>query len=219
MTQIYEACVTSVSQARAAARAGAHRLELCARIATGGLTPPRARIATVRTAVSLPIHIMIRPRPGSFHYDATELRRMREAIAVARDAGADGVVCGALDGRYRVDAAAMELLVRAGSGLAITFHRAFDQVADPLDALETLASLGVHRILTSGGAATALEGADRLRRLAAAADGRIGIIAAGKVRAGNVAALIAATGVREVHAHLRRVSEMRALAEGVGGGR
>jgi copper homeostasis protein len=215
MTVFYEACVTSVSQARRAEQAGAHRLELCARIATGGLTPPAGRIRAVRAATSLPLHVMIRRDRGDFRGDTATLRRMHTEIVAARRAGADGVVLGVLRRDGLVDVPAMEGLMDASKGLTVTFHRAFDRVPNQLAALEELVSLGVDRILTSGAAPTALAGAGALRALVHAAAGRIGIIAGGRVRADNVRSLLASTGVTEVHAHLTRLGEMRALGEAV----
>lgn len=215
MTALYEACVTSVSMARHAEQAGAHRLELCARIATGGLTPPINRIRAVRAATSLPLHVMIRRDRGDFRCDARALHRMHTEITAARLAGADGVVLGVLRQSGAVDVPAMEALMAASEGLTVTFHRAFDRVPDPLAALAELVSLGVDRILTSGGPPTAQAGASRLSALVRAARGRIGIIAGGKVRADNVRSLLATTGVTEVHAHLTRLGEMRVLARAV----
>ncbi len=216
MTTTYEACITSVSQARHAERAGAHRLELCARIGTGGLTPPAGRIRAVRAATSLPLHIMVRRERGDFQCDAMALRQMHIDIEAARSAGADGVVLGVLRHDSSVDVPAMKGLMAASKGLTVTFHRAFDRVPDPLAALEELELLGVDRILTSGGPPTAHAGASRLSALVHAARGRIAIIAGGKVRADNVRSLLATTGVTGVHAHLTRLGEMRALARAVG---
>lgn len=216
MTLLYEACVTSVSQARLAERAGARRLELCARLGVGGMTPPVARIAAVRAATTLPLHVMIRRDAGNFRCDAAQRRRMHADAQMARAAGADGIVVGILAGDSRVDLPAMRTLLQEAGGMAVTFHRAFDRIPDPLEALEELVGLGVHRILTSGGAPTARQGAPGLARLVAAARGRIGIIAAGTVRADHAAALAAATGVHELHAHLRTAGEMRALARALG---
>lgn len=212
MSAIYEACVTSVAQARAAQRAGADRLELCARIGTGGLTPPADRLASIRATVSLPIHVMIRPRPGGYSYSAAEVDAMRHCIEVARRGGAEGVVLGALTPSGAIDTDALASLLEVADGLAVTFHRAFDEVGDPISGLEHLVALGVDRILTSGGAPTARAGTPRLRKLVAAARGRIGIIACGTVRASNARRLIAETGVPEIHAHLTSPSEMQALA-------
>jgi len=213
----YEACVSSIAQARAAQHAGADRLELCARLATGGLTPPEPRLRAVRAAVSLPIHVMTRPRPGEFTATPDDVRAMVCSIRTARAAGADGIVVGVLRPDDSVDRSAMVPLLRAARGLSVTFHRAFDHVADPFAALELLIELGVDRVLTAGGARTARQGIPVLRQLVRAAGDRIGIIAAGKVRPANVQALTAATGVREVHAHLTDPAAMRALARRVGG--
>ena len=230
MPTTYEACVSSIAQARAAQNAGADRLELCARLGVGGLTPPMTRLAAVRAAVSIPVHVMIRPRPGDFTGTFAKLEVMERAIGEAREAGADGVVFGVLLPEQRVDLVAMRRLVRAAVGLSVTMHRAFDLVPAPMRALEQLIDLGIDRVLTSGGAPTARLGATKLRGLVQAAQGRIGIIAAGKVRPANVRALIAATGVREVHAHLTSAHAMRVMVgmvegearrekgEGVGGG-
>jgi copper homeostasis protein len=217
MTPIYEACVTSVSQARAAARAGADRLELCARLLTGGVTPPEARIRAVLAAAGVPVHIMIRRTTDGFRCSPRLLDRMLADITAARHAGAHGLVLGVLDPDGGVDEATMRVLMDAAAGLSVTFHRAFDQTPDPFGALEALAALGVCRILTSGGAPTARQGAPRLRQLVAAARGRVRIVAAGTVRADHVAALVAETGVREVHAHLSTAREMAALARVVKG--
>jgi len=212
MATTYEACVSSVALARAAQNAGADRLELCARLSTGGLTPPTDRLVAVRNAVEIPVHVMIRPRPGGFTCSRAELARMADAIAAARLAGADGVVFGVLGRDGTVDLPAMRRLMRAARGLSVTFHRAFDAVPDQFRALEELVGLGVDRVLTAGGARTARAGAPRLRRLVRAAGGRLGIIAAGTVRPGSVRALIAETGVGEVHAHLTDPAAMRAMA-------
>lgn len=218
MPTIYEACVTSLAQARAAQRAGADRLELCARIGTGGLTPRLDRLATVRTSVSIPVHVMIRPRSGGYSYSAPELDAMRQSIEVVRRSGAEGVVLGALTPGGAIDTDALANLLEVADGLSVTFHRAFDEVNDPISGLEHLIALGVDRILTSGGAPSARAGTPMLRRLVAVARGRIGVIACGKVRARHAAALMAATGVSEVHAHLKSAASMRALAKAVHAG-
>lgn len=217
MPVTYEACVTSIAQARAAERAGADRLELCARLATGGLTPPQARLAAVRRAVDIPIHVMIRPRPGAFVYTAREIDTMTRAIAAARKAEVDGVVLGLLTPDRQVDSEALRALAPVTRGLSVTFHRAFDEVADPFEAMERLIALGVNRILTSGGAPTARKGEAMLANLVSASRGRIGIIAAGRVRPANVQALIAATGIGEVHAHLTDPAAMRAMTRRLSG--
>ena len=146
--------------------------------------------------------MLIRPREGDFVLGAGELELMAVEIGAAKAAGADGIVVGALTGSGAIDRPAVRRLVDAARPLTVTFHRAFDQVTDQVAALELLVALGVGRVLTSGGAPTALEGAGRLRELVEAAAGRIVIMAGGSVRPDNVAELVRRTGVMEVHARM-----------------
>lgn len=196
---LVEACVQTITSAEAAERAGADRIELCAALATGGVTPGAGVIRTVRARVGIPLQILIRPRTGNFVYREPEVEAMLAEIREARRAGADGVVLGALDHGGFIDRRATARLVDAAGPLPVTFHRAFDQVADQLAALETLVGLGVARVLTSGGPVRADDGIPRLAELVRVAGGRIGILAGGRVRASGVARLAAETGVGEVH--------------------
>lgn len=157
-------------------------------------------MAAARAAIAIPLHVLIRPRVGDFVYTAGELREMVDAIGDANAAGADGVVIGALTTAGRIDEPAMRRLLAAARPLTVTCHRAFDGIADQPAALEVLVRLGVDRVLTSGGASTALEGADRLRQLVDAGAGRIVIMAGGGIRPANVAQVVRSSGVREVHA-------------------
>lgn len=208
---ILEACVETLESARGAEAGGARRVELCANLADDGTTPDEAVMAAVVGALTIPVFAMVRPRAGSFIYTAAELTAMAEQIARARTIGARGIVTGALTEASMVDVAAMRRLVAAADPLPVTFHRAFDQVRDRSVALETLIDLGVTRVLTSGGAATAIDGAAEIKRLADQAAGRIVIVAAGGVRAGNVGSLVALSGVTEVHARLGDASAVDAV--------
>jgi copper homeostasis protein len=152
---LVEACVDSIESALAAARGGAHRIELCANLIEGGTTPSAGTLAVCRSRLDVPIFVLLRPRGGDFLYSAAELR--------------------------------------------VTFHRAFDVCRDAGRALETLIALGVERVLTSGQAATAPEGAAAIAGLVRQAAGRIGILPGGGVTEENVATLVRATGVTEVH--------------------
>lgn len=196
---LVEACVDSVASAVAAERGGAGRVELCADLASGGTTPSAGTIALTRERVRIPVFVLVRARDGDFLVDADELETMRRDVLVARRDGADGVVVGALTADGAVDIAAMRALVAAARPMAVTFHRAFDAARDQDEALDVLLSLGVDRVLTSGGAPTARAGANRLAALVRRAAGRIAVLAGGGVRADHVAELVAATGVREVH--------------------
>ena len=139
----------SVAGALAAAAAGAHRIELCADLAAGGLTPSAGLIEAVRAAVSVPVFVMVRPRAGDFLYDESEFRVMQRDVQCAREAGADGVVAGTLLASGDVDRSRLAALVEAARPLPLTFHRAFDVCADPAAAIEVLAAAGVARLLTS----------------------------------------------------------------------
>jgi copper homeostasis protein len=199
MRVLVEACVDSLASARAAAVAGADRLELCQNLAVGGTTPTRNLLAETHEGLALPLQVMIRPRGGDFCYTGDEIAAMLRDIAAARDGGAEGVVLGALtsDGRVQVDA--VRRLRDAAGPLSVTFHRAFDQTCDPFEALAVLLELGIERLLTSGQAPTAAAGIPLLKELVTRGAGRISILAAGGIRGDNVQRIVAATGVSEVH--------------------
>lgn len=197
---LVEACVESLDEARAAALGGADRLELCARIEVGGTTPSAAAFRLVREAVSLPIAMMVRPRGGAFHYAPREIDAIRRDLDAALELGADMVVLGALDPNGKVNLRLTRELVQRAGSTPVTFHKAFDVVADPLEALEMLIDAGVARVLTSGGAPTAHEGREVLSRLVERGAGRIGVMAGGTVRAPTVRELVDCSGVSEVHA-------------------
>ena len=200
MRILIEAAVETLDDALAAVAGGADRLELCADLDAGGTTPAHALVADVLSRVSVPVLVMIRPREGDFDYSRAELDRMRDDIAAAIDLGASGVVLGALDASGSVDVPATRELIAAARGRAVTFHRAIDETRDVLAAVETLASLGVARVLSSGAAPTAFEGADTLAAMVERAGDALRVVAGGGVRAHNVAALVRRSGVREVHA-------------------
>jgi copper homeostasis protein len=203
---VLEICVDSVESALAAERGGADRVELCSNLPDGGLSPSSGLISTVRQAISIDLHVMIRPRSGDFLYTDDEFQTMRLDIAMAKQLGADGVVLGILDPDGRVDIERTRQLVDVAAPMRVTYNRAFDMSADLIQSLRDLKTAGIHCILTSGGRQTAAEGAGTLKRLVAAAkDGRdaIGIMAAGGIEDSNVATLIEQTGVREIHASLK----------------
>jgi copper homeostasis protein len=194
-----EISVESVAGARAAAAGGADRVEMCAGLSDGGLTPSAASIELAAAVAE--VHVLIRPRPGDFVYSADDVAVMLRDIAVARSAGAAGVVLGALDGAGEL---AVAPLAEAAEGLQLTLHRAIDVCADSRRALDEAVSLGFHRVLTSGRRSSALDGAPLIKELAERADGRLDVMACGGVRPANVARVVELTGVRDVHAGLRR---------------
>ncbi|MEO8636938.1 MAG: copper homeostasis protein CutC [Gemmatimonadales bacterium] len=197
---LIEVAVESVACALAAVGAGADRLELCADLASGGVTPSAGMIRAVREAVDVPIVVLIRPRPGDFVCSATELAVMRHDIREARRTGVNGVAFGALTVDHRLDIDAMRLLVGAAGSLECVMHRGVDQALDVMEAARSLIACGVKRVLTSGGAVSALAGAGPIAALVAEVGTSIEIMAGGKVRSTNVGEILGRTGVRAVHA-------------------
>lgn len=199
MKVLIEACVDTVESALAAEAGGADRIELCDALETGGLTPSAGKIALCRERLRIPMVVLIRPRGGDFLYGDTESELMLRDIALAKGMGAAGVAVGALRADGTIDEPRLRAMILAARPMEVVFHRAFDGTPDPLRALETLTALGVDRVLTSGQAATALEGAGMLKRLVTAAAGRVAILAGGGVNEENAAAIVQKGGVRELH--------------------
>ena len=201
-----EIAVQDVPGAHLAAAHGADRIELCCALQLGGLTPSQGLLRSVRSAEpALPIHALIRARPGDYVYDAATLALMLAEIKEIRDAGATGVVIGALTPADTIDYAAVQAMVAAADGLHITFHRAVDHLSmnDAVAAVPRLASLGVQRILSSGGALKAGAGLAQLRAMHEAASGTLTIMAGGGVDVADFAAFHDA-GLRDVRLSAKR---------------
>lgn len=202
-----EIAVQDVPGAALAVKYGASRIELCSALQVGGLTPSQGLISSVKNAEpTLPIHVLIRPRPGNYVYDRASVALMIAEISSVRDAGATGVVIGALDAQDRIDYAVTEMLVSAAYGLHVTFHRAIDHL--DLDravaAVPCLADIGVQRILSSGGASRAGAGLAQLAAMQEASAGRLDIMAGGGVDIKNFSDFYAA-GINDVHLSAKRV--------------
>ena len=234
---VLEISVDGIEKSLAAERGGADRLELCADLSVGGLTPPRELLRAVREKVHIPIYSLIRPRAGDFVYSDAEFAEMERSIAIATECGMDGVVLGILKKNRRVDMARTRRLVDLARPLPVTFHRAFDETPDMARALEAVIQTGAARILTSAGAKTALQGAAKLAELVAAARDRVSgvgspmqpdriiIIPGAGITHSNIAEVAQKTGAIEFHAGLGSVlpyssrdfatfeSQVRKLAE------
>lgn len=217
MKRILEVCAGSVQSAIAARDGGAARVELCAALEIGGVTPSAGLMREVRKVEGLKMHVLIRPRGGDFLYDESEAETMVQDIITARECGADGVVIGALTADGDIDTALCRRLVEAARGMSVTFHRAFDMCRNPKQALEDIIALGCNRILTSGQAATALAGTALLRELVEAAGERLKIMPGCGVNAQNAATILDACGAQEIHASARKSigSAMRFRHSGV----
>ena len=199
MTILVEACVDAIDAALEAERGGAGRIELCGELLQGGVTPSVGLIGAVRERVAIPVFVLIRPRTGDFLYSADEHDVMLRDIAAVRALDVNGVVVGALTRDGGIDGSAMRQFVDAADAMDVTFHRAFDFARNRERALETLIDLGVDRVLTSGGAESALAGVASLARLVRQADRRITILAGGGITAATVAEVVRESRVDEVH--------------------
>ena len=199
---LVELAVESLEAARAAETGGADRIELVADLSIGGITPSDELIKDVVREIGIPVFVMVRPRGGDFVYSPREIADMCATVERLRTLNVHGIVAGALTDAIEIDKPSTHALLAAAAGLPFTFHRAFDRVADQSAAIEELVDIGVARVLTSGGAPTALAGADRLRALVEQAQGRLVILAGGGVRENNVRELVTRTRVREVHTRL-----------------
>jgi len=202
---LLEISVESVEAAAAAERGGANRIELCSDLSVGGLTPQVALIHAVRQQIQIPIFVMIRPRPGNFSYSLTEFEQIKKSIKAARDADASGLVFGILKPNRTVDIERTRELVELAGPLPVTFHRAFDAGPDLSRALEDVVRSGASRILTSGGARSAPEGAANIAMVVAASGERVTIVPGAGIHARNILQVAAATQAREFHSGLSTV--------------
>lgn len=197
-----EICAETLQACDAANAGGADRIELCAALGQGGVSPSRGLLAEALFAVRIPVHVLIRPRTGDFQYSPAEFRAVCRDAEDALAAGAAGLVVGTLTPGHEIDARSLAELIRRSNGRPVTFHRAFDQVQNLPQALETLIDLGCDRVLTSGGSPTVDAGIICLQDLVAQARGRIRIAAGGGVTFENAARLAAVPGL-DLHASLR----------------
>ena len=207
-----EACCTSVEEVLRAQKGGASRIELCTSLECGGLTPPPELLQRVKTAVDIPVNVLVRPgyaegrvtlawdggtgfdNISQYVFSADESGRLLEQIALMREAGADGIVAGALTPDGEVDLPLLRRIVAAAAPLPVTFHKAFDACREPFEALEQIISAGCARILSSGCAASVADGIRTLSSLIRRADGRIIIMPGGGIRPSNIAGIISVIG-------------------------
>ena len=152
---LVEVCANSLESALNAQKAGADRIELCSELGVGGITPSVGLIKLVRQHLSIPIHVLIRPRSGHFTYSNSEFEVMKADIETCKELGVDGIVSGVLNKDFTVDVARTKVLVDLCKPLHFTFHRAFDWIENPVEALNQLEQIGAATVLSSGGKATA----------------------------------------------------------------
>jgi len=204
-----EVCCGSIQSVAAALEGGCHRIELCSALSVGGLTPSLGfvrQVVALSKSKNIPINVLLRPREGDFCYNKIEVDIMLNDIEMMAREGVSGVVLGVLAPEGTIDVMATSTLIECARShsLSVTFHRAIDVTEDPLSSLERCIELGVDRILTSGGAPTAMEGTDVLSKMVSRTISLpIIILAGGGLSETNVYDLVKSTGVYEVHGSLR----------------
>ncbi len=197
---LLEACVDSPDKAIEAQMNGADRVELCSRLDVGGLSPSRQLIESVQASLSIPIMAMVRPRPGNFVYSPEEIAIMAADILFCKEIGLAGVVFGTLTETCSIDMEQTLHLASVAHPLQVTFHKAIDAVSDPLKEIKILMEIPqIQRVLTSGKAATALEGKDLIIKLIAAVGDHLTILACGKVTKENLHSVHRLIGAEEYH--------------------
>ena len=206
MMYTLEVIAFTIESVLLAQQSGAHRIELCDNPADGGTTAGYGMIKTAREKTSLLLYPIIRPRGGDFLYSNEEFEIMKRDVLLCKELGCDGVVIGLLQSDGSVDKTRTAALAEAAYPLGVTFHRAFDRVANPFEALEDVIACGCERILTSGLKPTAAEGAETLAQLVRQANDRIIIMPGSGVRAENIVALARQTGAIEFHSSARKIA-------------
>jgi copper homeostasis protein len=200
---ILEVCAGSLTSALNAQLGGAGRVELCENLKEGGTTPSPGIIKQAVKLLEIPVFVLIRPRSGDFLYSDAEFDAMKEDIRFCKEHGVEGGVLGILKTDGSIDMGRNAELVKIAHPMQVTFHRAFDMTRDPFQAMEDIISLGIKRILTSGQAANALDGAGLIAGLIARAGGRIIIMPGGGINEENILKLKHKTQAEEFHASLR----------------
>lgn len=196
---LVEVCIASLEDARVAESAGAARLELNTALELGGLTPSLGLVRSVLSDADIPVIVMVRPRPGGFHYSRAEQQLMLKEIELFRQESIAGIAIGALEESGRIDTAFLSKVRQAIGDLELVLHRAVDTVTNLEQAVETAFQIGVTRILTSGGAAVAFEGISNLARMHSVAAGRVEILPASGINETNAVQILRETGCSQVH--------------------
>lgn len=196
---IREKCIGSFLEALEAQELGAERVELCDNLTEGGTTPSYGTIKMVVKKLNIPAFVIIRPRGGDFYYTPEEIEIMKEDIKICKELGVKGVVIGALNRDNTINYAAIKEMIDLAKPMSITFHKAIDELENPVTEVKKLANLGVNRILTSGTKETALEGQNILREMIKEAGEDVIIIVAGKVTKDNLNEISNLVPAKEYH--------------------
>ena len=195
---ILEVCANSYESAINAEKAGAHRIELCENLAVGGLTPNYKLAKEVISDLSIPVFILIRPRDGDFNYSKNEFEQIKKDIILFKDLGCKGIVSGILTKDKNLDINRTKELIKLSRPLEFTFHRAFDEVINPIETLHQLIKLKVNRLLTSGQMKTAIKGIDMIKKLIILSEDKIKIMPGSGINPGNISKFTN-LGLNEIH--------------------
>lgn len=205
-----EIAVETLDDAMAAIRGGADRLELGSALEVGGLTPGFGILSSIQAETTLPIMAMVRPRPGGCHYSDRDFAVMLKDRDFLIHNGARGLVFGFLDRDGHIQISQLETFLKGiPDGIQTVFHRAFDFVENPFEALQILVDHRVSRILTSGLKPAITEGFETIRQLIDFAQGRIEILGGGGIRLENVREVVELTGLSQIHASCRATAQDR----------
>ncbi|WP_421943563.1 copper homeostasis protein CutC [Pedobacter sp.] len=211
MKGILEVCANGYESALAAQNGGAKRVEFCDNLAEGGTTPSYGQIAFAKKNLSIEVWPIIRPRGGDFLYSDIEFELMKEDIKSFKSLNCEGIVIGILKTDGSVDKERTAELIELAKPMKVAFHRAFDMSNDMEKALEDLIDLGIVRVLTSGGASSAIGGAENLGKLVEQANGRIEIMPGAGVNKDNLKTLISKTGAVNYHASAKQFVKSKML--------
>ncbi|MCR4430370.1 MAG: copper homeostasis protein CutC [Tepidanaerobacteraceae bacterium] len=194
-----EIIAATPEDARRIEACGADRIELVSALSEGGLTPSYAIIDKTVKAVKIPVNVMIRPHSKSFAYTREEIEIMKEDIHVAKELGANGVVIGVLDEKRKIHEVFIEDLLDACRGIDVTFHRAIDELTDPIEGIRILSGYpGIKTVLTSGGKGSIADNITIIREMMKNS-GHISIMAGGGLNFENAARVIGGTGAKAFH--------------------
>ncbi len=195
---LVEVCSNSLESAQSAEQGGADRIELCAELEVGGITPSYGNLKLVLEALSIPVFVLIRPRSGNFTYSDAEFEVMKADIELCKALGCHGIVSGVLKNDNTLDVQRTEELIQCSAPLPFTFHRAFDWIKVPEASLEKLIELGCKRVLTSGQRPTAFQGLKYLSRLEKQYGHQITLMPGGGINVDNITAF-QMEGFSEIH--------------------
>ncbi len=203
---LLEICASNYQSAVNAQKAGAHRIELCSELAVGGITPSYGLLKKVMEELTIPVMVLIRPRSGNFVYSAADFDIMKRDIELCKELGCAGIVSGVLTSDFKIDIRRTSELIELSRPLPFTFHRAFDHVVNPEEAVVDLVNLGAKRILTSGQHAKAIDRIENLKQYQKLAGKELTIMPGGGINAGNCYAF-AKANFKEIHASATEIME------------